>query len=147
MVALIVTSIERGEAYSAKNTEMFVSESDPLLVNLPYLRPERWTPGDFPDEQGQYPNLEPVRRTARQIYNYEWPEPEYEASPVAAEMKTVVYGEGPSPDLEPFIYQRKDGDTWESLAEKFSVTVESILHHNGAPVGTPLPDKVLVPWW
>jgi hypothetical protein len=145
MAALIVASIERGEALSAKKAEMFVSESDPLLVELPYLRPERWHPDSFPDEQGQYPDLYPVRRTARQIYSDDWPVPEYVVVPV--EMDVVRPETSPVyHDDAPFPYTPRAGDTWELLVVKFSVSLESLLRHNGRSAADPLPEQVMVPW-
>ena len=156
LAELICASIEQG-SIAPFNPVMYANPNmTPLeqrsFVSYIGLREEK-----LPDEAGLYFNLTQPRRTAADIYNYRYPwntyseELEREAGTVSSPQTTEHTGtDGPDHVIKDFPYTVKAGDTLDSIARKFSVSIPELISRNPSLTADGLivsaGSKLLIPW-
>lgn len=147
LAELICTALETGDI-PAFNPVMYADYiTNPLKEtndDIKYIY--RWRQENFPDDQGRYANLDQPRWTVQDYYGpfdaSNWQTTDFEETYPSFDVTDTG-------EEAPFPYTVKEGDTLQSICEKFSTTPQKVLAVN--PTLPPNPmlqpgDRILIPW-
>lgn len=138
----VISAIETGTS-APFAPEMYVGYVKDPANERSWLDPTRWDAADFPDAQGGYAHGGENRMTTRDYYG------PWEPVPFTPSEIPVVYDASGADYEESFPYRVKEGETVDSISEKFSVRPGRLVEVNpGLDPNRPLVPgtRILVPW-